>query len=56
MVRDDSWMAPTRFMRKLEGRLVEAQNSAAVVLFDLDHDSDATFQFISRATELSVCV
>src|ERR1700732_4299738 len=37
MVRDDFWMAATRFMRALEVRLVEAQNSAAVDLFDLDH-------------------
>ena len=37
MVRDDFWMAATRFMRELEIRLVEAQNSAAVDLFDLDH-------------------
>ncbi|HVC97541.1 MAG TPA: serine/threonine-protein kinase [Pirellulales bacterium] len=37
MVRDDFWMAATRFMRELEVRLVEAQNSAAVDLFDLDH-------------------
>ena len=37
MVRDDFWMAVTRFMRELEIRLVEGQNSAAVDLFDLDH-------------------
>jgi serine/threonine protein kinase/formylglycine-generating enzyme required for sulfatase activity len=37
MVRDDFWMAATRFMRELEVRLVEAQNSAAVDLFDTDH-------------------
>jgi serine/threonine protein kinase len=37
MVRDDFWMATTRFMRELEVRLVEAQNSAAVDLFDTDH-------------------
>ena len=37
MVRDDFWMAATRFMRELEVRLVEGQNSAAVDLFDLDH-------------------
>jgi len=37
MVRDDFWMASTRFMRELEVRLVEAQNSAAVDLFDEDH-------------------
>ncbi len=37
MVRDDFWMAATRFMRALEIRLVEGENSAAVDLFDLDH-------------------
>ncbi len=37
MVRDDFWMAATRFMRDLEVRLVEAQNSGAVDLFDIDH-------------------
>jgi serine/threonine protein kinase/formylglycine-generating enzyme required for sulfatase activity len=37
MVRDDFWMAATRFMRNLEIPLVEGQNSAAIDLFDLDH-------------------
>jgi serine/threonine protein kinase/formylglycine-generating enzyme required for sulfatase activity len=37
LVRDDFWMAATRFMRELEVRLVEANNSAAVDLFDLRH-------------------
>ncbi|HQR09003.1 MAG TPA: SUMF1/EgtB/PvdO family nonheme iron enzyme [Gemmatales bacterium] len=37
MVRDDFWMSATRFMRDLEVRLVEGQNSGAVDLFDLDH-------------------
>jgi serine/threonine protein kinase/formylglycine-generating enzyme required for sulfatase activity len=37
MVRDDFWMAATRFMRRLEIRLLEGQNSAAVDLFDMDH-------------------
>ncbi|MGI8980862.1 MAG: protein kinase domain-containing protein [Pirellulaceae bacterium] len=37
MVRDDFWMAATRFMRELEIRLLEGQNSAAVDLFDQDH-------------------
>ncbi len=37
MVRDDFWMAATRFMRALEIPLLEGQNSAAVDLFDLDH-------------------
>ena len=37
MVRDDFWMAVIRFMRELEIRLLEGQNSAAVDLFDTDH-------------------
>ena len=37
MVRDDFWMAATRFMRALEVRLVEAENSAAVDLFPVRH-------------------
>jgi len=37
MVRDDFWMAATRFMRELEIRLVEAHNSAAVDLFPMRH-------------------
>ncbi len=37
MVRDDFWMAATRFMRDLEIRLVEGQNSAAVDLFPVRH-------------------
>ncbi len=37
MVRDDFWMAATRFFRDLDIPLVERQNSAAVDLFDIDH-------------------
>src|SRR5262249_48261486 len=37
MVRDDFWMATTRFMRELEVRLLEGQNSAAVDLFPIHH-------------------
>ncbi len=37
MVRDDFWMAVTRFMRELEIPLLEGQNSATVDLFDPDH-------------------
>ena len=37
MVRDDFWMAATRFLKDLEVRLVEGENSAAVDLFDLMH-------------------
>jgi serine/threonine protein kinase len=37
LVRDDFWMAATRFMRELEIRLLEGQNSAAVDLFPVRH-------------------
>ncbi len=37
MVRDDFWMPATRFMRELEIRLLEGQNSAAVDLFPIRH-------------------
>jgi serine/threonine protein kinase/formylglycine-generating enzyme required for sulfatase activity len=37
MVRDDFWLAISRFLRQLEVRLVEGHNSALVDLFDLDH-------------------
>jgi serine/threonine protein kinase/formylglycine-generating enzyme required for sulfatase activity len=37
MVRDDFWMAATRFMRQLETDLVPGQNIAAVDLFDAEH-------------------
>src|SRR5262249_52404732 len=37
MVRDDFWMMATRFMRDLEIRLLEGDNSGAVDLFDLEH-------------------
>ena len=37
MVRDDFWMAATRFMMNLEISLVQGQNCAAVDLFDLLH-------------------
>ena len=37
MVRDDFWMAATRFLRDLEVRLLEGQNSAAVDLFPTRH-------------------
>lgn len=37
MVRDDFWLAVSRFMRELEVQLVEGQNSALVDLFDVDH-------------------
>jgi serine/threonine protein kinase len=37
MVRDDFWMAATRFFQDLDILLLERTNSAAVDLFDLDH-------------------
>jgi serine/threonine protein kinase/formylglycine-generating enzyme required for sulfatase activity len=37
MVRDDFWLAVSRFLRALEIRLVEGQNSALADLFDPDH-------------------
>ncbi len=37
VVRDDFWMAVTRFMRELEIPLVEGDNSYAVDLFDVRH-------------------
>jgi serine/threonine protein kinase/formylglycine-generating enzyme required for sulfatase activity len=37
MVRDDFWMATTRFMRELDLRLREGENSAAVDLFPVRH-------------------
>lgn len=37
MVRDDFWMAATRFLRDLEILLMEKQNSAAVDLFSIRH-------------------
>jgi eukaryotic-like serine/threonine-protein kinase len=37
MVRDDFWMAATRFMDELEIELLKGQNTAAVDLFDLRH-------------------
>ena len=37
LVRDDFWMAITRFLRAVEVPLVEGVNSAAAELFDLQH-------------------
>jgi serine/threonine protein kinase/formylglycine-generating enzyme required for sulfatase activity len=37
MVRDDFWLAVSRFMQDLEIRLLEAENSRLVDLFDLKH-------------------
>lgn len=45
MVRDDFWMATTRFMRELEFRLLEGQNSAAVDLFPVRHAENVLAAF-----------
>ena len=37
LVRDDFWLAASRFMRDLDIRLVEGDNSSLVDLFDLRH-------------------
>jgi len=37
MVRDDFWMAVTRFLNELEVELVHGRNFAAIDLFGLDH-------------------
>jgi serine/threonine protein kinase/formylglycine-generating enzyme required for sulfatase activity len=37
LVRDDFWVAACRFMRELDVRLVEGQNSGLVDLFDVRH-------------------
>ena len=37
LVRDDFWMAATRFLRELEIRLLEGENSFAIDLFDRPH-------------------
>jgi serine/threonine protein kinase/formylglycine-generating enzyme required for sulfatase activity len=37
LVRDDFWLAASRFLRDLETRLVEGENSALVDLFDPRH-------------------
>jgi serine/threonine protein kinase/formylglycine-generating enzyme required for sulfatase activity len=37
MVRDDFWLAVSRFLHDLEVRLVDGQNSALIDLFDVDH-------------------
>lgn len=37
LVRDDFWLAVSRFMRQLEVPIIEGENSALVDLFDPDH-------------------
>ena len=44
-VRDDFWMAATRFMREVEVRLVEGENSAAVDLFGVRHAENVLTAF-----------
>jgi serine/threonine protein kinase len=48
MVRDDFWMAATRFFRELDIPLLERINSASVDLFDLDH-SERVLKAFGRA-------
>ncbi len=45
MVRDDFWMAVTRFLRELEVRLLEDQNLAAVDLFPERHAQEVLAAF-----------
>jgi hypothetical protein len=45
LVRDDFWLAPSRFMRDLEIRLVEGDNSALVDLFDPRHAKKVLMAF-----------
>jgi energy-coupling factor transporter ATP-binding protein EcfA2 len=45
MVRDDFWLAVSRFMRELEVRLLEGHNSALVDLFDPDHAKNVLAAF-----------
>jgi eukaryotic-like serine/threonine-protein kinase len=45
MVRDDFWMAITRFMRELEVKLIEGFNSASVDLFDPNHARKVLAEF-----------
>jgi serine/threonine protein kinase/formylglycine-generating enzyme required for sulfatase activity len=45
LVRDDFWMAATRFMQALEVPLLEGQNSAAVDLFDIRHARKVLAEF-----------
>jgi serine/threonine protein kinase/formylglycine-generating enzyme required for sulfatase activity len=45
MVRDDFWLAVSRFMRELEVPLVEGQNAGLVDLFDLPHAAKVLSEF-----------
>ncbi len=45
LVRDDFWMAITRFLRALDVELVEGRNSSAVELFDAAHARRVLIEF-----------
>ena len=45
LVRDDFWLAASRFMRDLEIRLIEGDNSALVDLFDPRHGKKVLMAF-----------
>jgi PAS domain-containing protein len=45
LVRDDFWLAISRFLRELEVRLVEGENSALVDLFDPLHAREVLAEF-----------
>jgi serine/threonine protein kinase/formylglycine-generating enzyme required for sulfatase activity/tetratricopeptide (TPR) repeat protein len=45
LVRDDFWLASSRFLRDLDIRLLEGENSALVDLFDLRHSKKVLTAF-----------
>ena len=45
MVRDDFWLAVSRFMKSLDIRIIEGQNSALVDVFDLLHSRKVLMEF-----------
>ena len=53
MVRDDFWMAATRFMRAVEVRVLEDENSTAVDLFDPSHARKVLSSFGTAFGKLS---
>ncbi|MEQ9406431.1 MAG: bifunctional serine/threonine-protein kinase/formylglycine-generating enzyme family protein [Fuerstiella sp.] len=50
MVRDDFWLAVSRFFRDLETRIVEGENSALCDLFDISH-AEKVLSAFGRAYE-----
>jgi serine/threonine protein kinase/formylglycine-generating enzyme required for sulfatase activity len=56
MVRDDFWMAATRFMAALEVELIQGQNTAAVDLFDPRHARKVLMAFGTAYGNLPVCM